>query len=515
MTSFRWLHLSDLHRGMKGQSTLWANIEHEFFLDLTRLHAETGPWDAIFFTGDLVQRGQKNEFQHFTATLTRLYDHLATLGSKPVLLTIPGNHDLVRPEADDPALLLLSEWSERANIRDAVWQQPKSDYRKLITAAFKNYHTWSEQHPYPRLTDVIKGKLPGDFAATLTKEDLKIGVLGLNSTFLQLTGGDYTGKLAVDMEQVVGLLGEQYVDWFMDHTACILLTHQPPDWLTPAARATLNGEIAPPGRFAAHLYGHMHEANTTNIASGGSQPRLYLQGCSLFGLEWYGSDGQHVTRQHGYSVGQLEVMQNGGQLRLWPRKAERHQSGHWHVVADSSFTLLADQGTPPTAVPVLLKNWTKHNDHNSEHDSEPQPALNQATELMSPPDRHVGQTLGSSQDYRQTGQSAVDQSSKTWQDLVGGSESILKKFSIFDDRQTILTLFQLSETLRPHIDFVPTSGYTRIERVASVLAYLVSQNNGAELMQALLEQLIGRTADQQLQAEIATLLGQLRQAKHS
>ena len=39
----------------------------------------------------------------------------------------------------------------------------------------------------------------------------------------------------------------------------LLMTHHPPTWLTTKAREELYGEIAPPGRFVAHLYGHMHE----------------------------------------------------------------------------------------------------------------------------------------------------------------------------------------------------------------------------------------------------------------
>src|ERR1700731_1644156 len=118
MKSFRWLHLTDLHCGMPEQKALWPNLETEFFADLARLHDRCGPWDVIFFTGDLVQSGQKLEFERLSKVLGRLYGKLGDLGSKPVLLTVPGNHDLVRPPETDSKVVVLSTWSQQPKIQD-------------------------------------------------------------------------------------------------------------------------------------------------------------------------------------------------------------------------------------------------------------------------------------------------------------------------------------------------------------------------------------------------------------
>ena len=66
MESIGWLHLTDLHRGMSSQSCLWPNIEQQFFSDLESIHAKCGPWDIIFWSGDLVQKGALSEFNQFT-----------------------------------------------------------------------------------------------------------------------------------------------------------------------------------------------------------------------------------------------------------------------------------------------------------------------------------------------------------------------------------------------------------------------------------------------------------------
>jgi 3',5'-cyclic AMP phosphodiesterase CpdA len=57
MSTFNWLHLTDLHLGMAGQKHLWPNIRDIFYDDLRKPHKQCGPWDAVLFTGDLVQRG--------------------------------------------------------------------------------------------------------------------------------------------------------------------------------------------------------------------------------------------------------------------------------------------------------------------------------------------------------------------------------------------------------------------------------------------------------------------------
>ncbi len=86
--------------------------------------------------------------------------------------------------------------------------------------------------------------------------------MGLNTAFLQLGAGDYQGKLIWDPRQVDALCPEGVDRWGAEHDLCLLLSHQGPDWLTPEARELGESEIAPAGRFAAHLFGHNHEART-------------------------------------------------------------------------------------------------------------------------------------------------------------------------------------------------------------------------------------------------------------
>ena len=57
-----WLHLTDLHWGMRQQKSLWSSVREEFYRDLKRVFEKTGAWDLVLFTGDLTQYGKTEEF---------------------------------------------------------------------------------------------------------------------------------------------------------------------------------------------------------------------------------------------------------------------------------------------------------------------------------------------------------------------------------------------------------------------------------------------------------------------
>src|SRR4051794_35393647 len=60
---FSWLHLTDLHFGLAGLAPKWPNIRERFFEDLETAFRARGPWDAVIFTGDLVQSGESSQYE--------------------------------------------------------------------------------------------------------------------------------------------------------------------------------------------------------------------------------------------------------------------------------------------------------------------------------------------------------------------------------------------------------------------------------------------------------------------
>ncbi|WP_338849204.1 tetratricopeptide repeat protein [Massilia sp. W12] len=355
--TFSWLHLTDLHFGLKGQDCRWPNLRAPFWEDLAALHQHCGPWDAVFFTGDLVQAGTPAEFaalqSGFLDELWRKLDQHGSGGA--VLLAVPGNHDLLRPKADgyEAAVDALLEPEHFDRLADKFWSMPDGPYRKVIDTAFAPYLAWW-QACMQRAQNIRSGALPGDFVCTLsTARGRKIGVMGLNTSFLQLAGGDYHGKLVWDLRQVHALCPQGVDKWEAQHDVCLLLSHQGPDWLTAAAQEQGKVEIAPAGRFAAHLFGHMHETRIVDTRLGmSSKATRHLQGASLFGMEKYGEPPK-VERNHGYCAGKIEFDTNRTTLRIWPRSAT--SKGGWRFIPDHDIEgkLLADQGSEPCVIAEL------------------------------------------------------------------------------------------------------------------------------------------------------------------
>ena len=142
--SFSWLHLTDFHFGLDGQKFLWPNLRQAFLDDLEELHQQTGPWQAVLFTGDLVQQGKSAEFQEMQKdVLDRLWEKLVELGSgNAVLLAVPGNHDLYRPKKGTGAIDMLLLPNGFSHIAETFWNDSNSDYRRVINDAFAPYSEW-------------------------------------------------------------------------------------------------------------------------------------------------------------------------------------------------------------------------------------------------------------------------------------------------------------------------------------------------------------------------------------
>ena len=362
MIRFNWLHLTDLHFGVSGQPPLWPNIKHAFFDDLARTHERTGPWHVVLFSGDLVQQGSRDEFQKLEEqVLAPLWKQMKQLGSEPQLLSVPGNHDLVRPDSKKPtaALRQLLRKDGFQEISDELLGDPTGEYRQIIDKAFANYAEWWRRTPFRHL-QVRDGLLPGEFSVTLDVDDVRIGVVGLNTTFLQLAGGDFQGRLAWDVQQFhAACAGDVHGDgpgWVRDHDLCLLMTHQGPDWLDQHSRVDVYPEINPAGRCAVHLFGHMHENVVRGSSVGGGEMLWLWQGNSLFGLEKFG-DPPRDDRRHGYSAGTIELEGTSAYLRHWPRKAVKDTNG-WRFERDAQSCVLEenDGGTKPTTIRVQFRS---------------------------------------------------------------------------------------------------------------------------------------------------------------
>uniref|UniRef100_UPI003D0D6AF4 metallophosphoesterase n=1 Tax=Haliangium sp. TaxID=2663208 RepID=UPI003D0D6AF4 len=350
----RWLHLSDLHAGAEGEPLL-----HHVFSKLEadiREHAEAGeaPPDLILFTGDLAWSGQAEQYVQVNAHLERIRGWLASAWpgcDDPLLFAVPGNHDLTRPEydredgeddVDVEERLDKYEWLTRYDHEDErvqsrrqrLWKHERIAY---LTRPFRHYSEWMERHVRqplaadPRCVTVQRSFFPGDLSAVITKDGFELGLIGLNSAWVQYSGGDFEGKLQLPVEQFHAALpaGTGGPLDFLQNRRSLLLMHHPPDWLSPRARERFFQLIYDPEHVDACLYGHMHASKSETRSDSGAPMRVFVQSPSLFGLEHYGTTNE--DRAFGYSWG--EIGAHGG-LRIWPRRLMNRDAQVWQFDRD-------------------------------------------------------------------------------------------------------------------------------------------------------------------------------------
>ncbi len=361
--TIRWLHLTDLHVGMADQDWLWPDVRQKFLDDLGRLREEVGPWDLVLFTGDLAQKAARDEYTKLEGIFAEIWEHFRKLGCDAKLLAVPGNHDVNQQNFEDQAVKELHRWTSDEAVRNGLWNDENSPHRQVIENAFENYEEWWEGTPL-KPADITAGKFPGDFSWTFTKGRLKLGILGLNSAFLQLTKRQkgrrgYKGRLAVDPRQFLAACEGDDVAWAESHQACILMTHHPPEWLNPRNWETLRQRFLP--RFCLHLCGHNHETEVLKRLSGGATdaPLRWL-GRSLFGPKK--AKNNSILRSHGYVLGELRETENqSGELQFVPVRAFLRDDG-WDLVPDQKVKLLVPGRRRSEVFPVQLRHFEPSSD---------------------------------------------------------------------------------------------------------------------------------------------------------
>lgn len=339
-----WLHLTDLHKGMKQQKTLWATVREEFYRDLKRVAEKGGLWDLVLFTGDLTQCGSEEDFKMLENTLVELWKEFNKLGCHPLLVTIPGNHDLLRNKSATAKAFDL--WENDEDIRSQFWNDKDSDYRKLIEQVFINYEKWLEQTSLPVVNKdsgvkYQKGLLPGDFSVRVEINDLMIGMVGLNSTFLQLKTGNFEGKLDINKIQVDEACNGDVHKWVKNNHLNILMTHHPPSWFSSKAQEHFKANILDRDNFTFHICGHVHEGNSEERSTSGSPVYREIQGSSLFGYEeWEKGNEQYIQRIHGYNAVYINIADEiNAEVKMLPRLLVKTRQGYYKLIADYNYDL--------------------------------------------------------------------------------------------------------------------------------------------------------------------------------
>lgn len=324
MSRLTMLHISDLHFGPSGSALLWPGLREELERDLRTMHRETGPWDVVALAGDLTLTGTARELDWMGATLRSLWDLLRSLRSDPVLLPVPGNHDLaLRQDAGLEAQ--VRRWLDDPQARDLYAGDADHPLRAAAAMAFAPYSAWASAWLGAQGgagVDVRPGLLPGDISVTLRRGPFRVGVVGLNTSALALCGGD-APPATLSEAQLLSAVGGSPAAWAKEHDLRILLTHHPLEALAPQARAEIARTLTP-GLFHLHLAGQTHRAVLPWAAVDAMAP-VRIQAPSFF--------GSGLEKEFGYNVVRVETRGGKQTIRLWPRVRARTAAGADVIVA--------------------------------------------------------------------------------------------------------------------------------------------------------------------------------------
>lgn len=287
------LHLSDLHIEksiIKDQRIVLRAL----FADLAMEVEQSGPFDMVFFTGDLVAKGNysteaielvRQEF------LQPLLD--ATSIERSQFFMVPGNHDVdLKSQSqilfnaqkglvdNDDISRHLAEITEPGSLRTGLeefnllfgeWVCAKSEFANSHYRAYK-----------------------------IKIGPLKVGVAALNSAW-RSTGapqdGDY-GKLLVGTKQL-----DDVLEYLQDVDIRLALQHHPIHWMTPKDTQYLHRQLLL--HFDALFHGHNHESDAQFIHGTSKNYFVSNAGCLYQSREYF----------NGYCICTYGEIDNSWQLR--------------------------------------------------------------------------------------------------------------------------------------------------------------------------------------------------------
>ena len=312
---FNWLHFGNWLGPGWGKDRADKAHWKALFEDLARLHDASGPWDVVFITGNIAQTAAHEEYELATTQLVALLDKLSELGSKPVLMTVPGALDSHPPSRPGSELLedLLAPDNHQLEILSSLfWREDDigNRLRNYVQDSFRFYLHWSDGLELWRPQELRRGALPGDSTATIPLGTKRLGIAGLNSAVFRLPADPrLIERIPLEPRQLKDACGGDVESWAGDHDICWLLTHHPPAWLNPEARRAFYSEIAPPFRFGFHLCSRLDPSDSPCVRDG---PTLLVQATP------FRAEG----RESGYIAGVFSLMGGPEMVSLYPRRYE-------------------------------------------------------------------------------------------------------------------------------------------------------------------------------------------------
>lgn len=330
MKKIAYIHFSDLHIGQKYANQYLSNAKDIVLQDLDFILKELKALDVVFFTGDMVQSGIESEYAEFMEWFSSIKECIYGHGYDPFYFFVPGNHDLERTSDTKSSThkMLKTSWLTDDELRNELIWESGNEYNQYCRDRFSSYssfiNSFYENNKKPPV--YMTGVIPGDFYAEIEVGESKLGVLGLNSSFLQVDGDDYRKKLGIYHSQINAIFEKaDYIKRIKDCDMALLMTHHEPDWYEDNSKSDYDVNIMSSGKFAEHLCGHNHVPKARMTSYNYGTTRNLSLGPSLFGVELKNKEYERI---HGYHAGEYLIEGNSIKKRFYPRLAIKKEDGY-------------------------------------------------------------------------------------------------------------------------------------------------------------------------------------------
>ena len=330
MKKIAYIHFSDLHIGQKYANQYLSNAKDIVLQDLDFILKELKALDVVFFTGDMVQSGIESEYAEFMEWFSSIKECIYGHGYDPFYFFVPGNHDLERTSDTKSSThkMLKTSWLTDDELRNELIWESGNEYNQYCRDRFSSYssfiNSFYENNKKPPV--YMTGVIPGDFYAEIEVGESKLGVLGLNSSFLQVDGEDYRKTLGIYHSQINAIFEKaDYIKRIKDCDMALLMTHHEPDWYEDYSKSDYDVNIMSSGKFAEHLCGHNHVPKARMTSYNYGTTRNLSLGPSLFGVELKNKEYERI---HGYHAGEYLIEGNSIKKRFYPRLAIKKEDGY-------------------------------------------------------------------------------------------------------------------------------------------------------------------------------------------
>ena len=252
MRVVRWLHISDLHmREVENAqrkavlSTMLEDIRH-------RSNAEGQP-DFVVVTGDLAFSGKSSEYE----LVVEFLKELATSAGLPsnMIFCVPGNHDVQRERSKMCFRGAREALQSEADTYGFLADDAERDILLLRQEGYRKFESAFFQEQEREWTEDGLG-----YVSMVEVEDLRIAIVGLNSSWLSEGGVKDEGNLLIGENQV-----KSAIDIAKGHLPHVVLglQHHPFDLLRRFDRRPVQHRIEKACHFV-HC-GHLHDPEVKEV----------------------------------------------------------------------------------------------------------------------------------------------------------------------------------------------------------------------------------------------------------